>query len=87
MFDHEDVHAAHRAGHETACHTYTHLDCCASPERSIFAEIDDNAAALSSVLGGLVPTNFAYPYNGAALDARKRTISRFVEGSSGYRSL
>jgi hypothetical protein len=32
MFDHEDVCAAHAAGHEIACHTYTHLDCCASPK-------------------------------------------------------
>jgi peptidoglycan/xylan/chitin deacetylase (PgdA/CDA1 family) len=56
MFDHEDICAAHSAGHEIACHTYSHLDCGASPKRSILAEIDDNAAALSSVLGGSAPT-------------------------------
>jgi peptidoglycan/xylan/chitin deacetylase (PgdA/CDA1 family) len=78
MFDREDIYAAHSAGHEIACHTYTHLDCSASPEQSILAEIDDNAAALSSLLGGLAPTNFAYPYGRVSPAAKRVLGSRFV---------
>src|SRR5260370_938233 len=32
MFDEEDIRAAHHAGHEIACHTFTHLDCYRVPE-------------------------------------------------------
>jgi peptidoglycan/xylan/chitin deacetylase (PgdA/CDA1 family) len=71
MFDHEDVCATHSVGHEIACHTYAHLDCCASPKRSILAEMV--AAARSSGLGGSAPTNFAYLY-GRVSPVAKRVL-------------
>jgi Polysaccharide deacetylase len=35
---HEDIRAAHRAGHEIACHTYTHPDLHRMTRRMILAE-------------------------------------------------
>jgi peptidoglycan/xylan/chitin deacetylase (PgdA/CDA1 family) len=77
MFDHEDICAAHHAGHELACHTHTHLDCCASAKRSILATIRNNAAVLSSVIEGFVPTNFAYPYGRVSPTAKRVLGPRF----------
>jgi peptidoglycan/xylan/chitin deacetylase (PgdA/CDA1 family) len=77
MFDREDIRAAHRAGHEIACHTHTHLDCCASAKRSMLTEIGDNASALSSAIEGFVPTNFAYPHGRVSPMAKRVLGSRF----------
>jgi peptidoglycan/xylan/chitin deacetylase (PgdA/CDA1 family) len=78
MFDHEDLCAAHLAGHEIACHTHTHLDCRISTKRSILAAIDNNSVALSSVIEGLVPTNFAYPYGMLSPMAKRVLGPRFL---------
>jgi peptidoglycan/xylan/chitin deacetylase (PgdA/CDA1 family) len=77
MFDHEDICAAHRAGHEIACHTHTHLDCCTSPKPSILAAIHNNGVALSSVIEGFAPTNFAYPHGRVSPMAKRVLGPRF----------
>ena len=77
IFDHEDICAAHHAGHEIACHTFPHLDCYDAPKRSILAAIRDNAVALSSVLEGFVPTNFAYPRGRVSPMAKRLLGPRF----------
>jgi peptidoglycan/xylan/chitin deacetylase (PgdA/CDA1 family) len=74
MFEHEDLRAAHDAGHEIACHTYTHRDCCRATGPAIVAEIAENGAALAGLLGGVKITNFAYPYGAVSL-AGKRVLS------------
>jgi peptidoglycan/xylan/chitin deacetylase (PgdA/CDA1 family) len=74
MFDVEDVRTAHRAGHEIACHTYTHLDCRRATGRVILEEVRVNAAMLYTLIAGYAPTNFAYPY-GAVSRAAKRTVA------------
>jgi peptidoglycan/xylan/chitin deacetylase (PgdA/CDA1 family) len=73
MFDHQDILAAHRARHEIACHTFTHLNCRRATKSSILGEIRGNATALSSLIDGYVPTNFAYPY-GAVSPSAKRVL-------------
>src|SRR5271166_4623320 len=52
MFDHNDILAAHRAGHELACHTYSHLDCRGAAKSRIRNEIERNAAEFSALLSG-----------------------------------
>ena len=71
MFDAGDVCAAHDRGHEIACHTYSHLDCAAARISAMRAEISDNAAAVASIIGGAVLTNFSYPFGGVSDTARK----------------
>jgi peptidoglycan/xylan/chitin deacetylase (PgdA/CDA1 family) len=61
IFDDHDIRAAHRAGHEIACHTYTHPDLRQMARPMILAEVRNNAAALSPLIEGSVPANFAFP--------------------------
>jgi peptidoglycan/xylan/chitin deacetylase (PgdA/CDA1 family) len=77
MFDRQDVRAAHAAGHEIGCHTYTHPDFHHAPKSSIPTEIRENGAALSSLLEGFVPTNFAYPHGSVSVTAKRVLGPRF----------
>ena len=78
MFDDVDIRDAYRSGHEIACHTHNHLDCCAAPKPSILAAIRDNAAAVGSVIEGFLPTNFAYPYGRFSPTAKRVLGRRFL---------
>jgi len=78
MFDLDDIRAAHDAGHEIACHTFTHLDCCRASTPAILSEITQNATALAALLDGVTMTNFAYPYGAVSLAAKSALSSRFT---------
>jgi peptidoglycan/xylan/chitin deacetylase (PgdA/CDA1 family) len=77
IFDDHDIRAAHRAGHEIACHTYTHSDLRHLARAMIRAEVRNNAAALASLIEGFLPTNFAYPYGGVSILAKRVLRSWF----------
>jgi peptidoglycan/xylan/chitin deacetylase (PgdA/CDA1 family) len=77
MFDHEDILAAHRTGHEIGCHTFTHCDLRYAKRSTMLAEICENSTALYSLIEGFVPTNFAYPYGEVTLKAKYVVGSRF----------
>jgi peptidoglycan/xylan/chitin deacetylase (PgdA/CDA1 family) len=77
MFDRGDVDAAHRSGHEIACHTFRHLDCGRSRTRALLTDIDDNATAIEGLTGGYVPTNFAFPFGGISMSAKGALSRRF----------
>jgi peptidoglycan/xylan/chitin deacetylase (PgdA/CDA1 family) len=78
MFDLADLAAAHRAGHEIACHTHDHLDCRYADRATITAEIEKNAQAIVDVLDTAAPTNFAYPYGAVSLTAKRVLAHHFV---------
>ena len=73
----EDVRAAHEEGHEVACHTFRHLNCSTTPAATIIGDIDENAAALSELLGGFAAVNFAYPYGELSLSTKRALAPRF----------
>lgn len=77
MFDADDLRAAHAAGHEIACHTYSHRDCCRASPNEIAAEITRNASALAELIDA-PPGNFAYPFGGVSLTAKNTLASRFA---------
>ena len=77
MFDYQDILAAHRAGHEIACHTHAHPNCHGATSSLIRAEVRENAAAISSVMEGFIPTNFAYPYGSVSVRAKYVLGPRF----------
>ena len=78
MFEVEDLRAARAHGHEIACHTFTHRDCCRASPGAIIGEIEENAAALSALLDGTVLTNFAYPFGGVSLSSKHALANRFA---------
>jgi peptidoglycan/xylan/chitin deacetylase (PgdA/CDA1 family) len=81
----EETMAAHAAGHEIACHTFSHLDCGAAPHDVIETDVARNHAALADWGAGEL-VNFAYPYGDvsqgakAALGARYKVLRALNHG-------
>ena len=72
----EEAMAVAQAGHELACHTFSHLDCGQAAADRIGADVDDNARALTD-WGAAGATNFAYPYGDVSLAAKRALGGRF----------
>lgn len=72
----EDARRLHEAGHEIACHTYSHLDCGQSSRAATLEDVDRNAASLAA-WGAGVPVSFAYPYGDVAAPAKTALSGRF----------
>jgi peptidoglycan/xylan/chitin deacetylase (PgdA/CDA1 family) len=67
---------AAEAGHELACHTFSHLDCGQADGVTIAADADRNAAALRA-WGAAPATTFAYPYGDVSLAAKTALGGRY----------
>lgn len=72
----EDARRLAAAGHELACHTFSHLDCGQAAGPAIAAEADRNAAALKA-LGADHLESFAYPYGDVSRPAKAVLGGRF----------
>ena len=71
-----------RDGHELGCHTFEHLDGCASTVDDFERSIEANRKAFAAVVpGGSLPV-FAYPLNGPVLSI-KRSVGRHFVGCRG----
>lgn len=68
----DETMAMQVAGHELACHTYSHIDCGAAPKAAIEADVARNHDVLAD-WGAHELTNFAYPY-GDVSHAAKATL-------------
>jgi peptidoglycan/xylan/chitin deacetylase (PgdA/CDA1 family) len=73
----EDLMQAAAAGHEIACHTYSHLDCGQADRATIEADVERNTAALSA-WGAAPATTFAYPYGDVSLAAKRALGGRYA---------
>jgi peptidoglycan/xylan/chitin deacetylase (PgdA/CDA1 family) len=71
-----EVMALAGAGHEIACHTYSHIDCGAAPRDVVEADVARNHAALAE-WGAPEPVNFAYPYGDVAHAAKAALAPRY----------
>lgn len=58
------------AGHEIACHTFSHLDCGRATAAEIEADATRNCEALQS-LGLPKPATFAYPFGEVSVQAKR----------------
>lgn len=68
--------ALQAAGHELACHTYSHLDCGQADAAAIAADAERNQAALRA--WGVRPSQtFAYPYGDVSLAAKRALGGRY----------
>jgi peptidoglycan/xylan/chitin deacetylase (PgdA/CDA1 family) len=72
----QDARRLHDAGHEIACHTFSHLDCGQSSRATTLADIDRNAESLAA-WGVGEPVNFAYPYGDVGGPAKTALAGRF----------
>jgi len=71
-----DARRLHDAGHEIACHTFSHLDCGQSSSAVTLADIDQNAESLAQ-WGTPDPVSFAYPYGDVGAPAKTALAGRF----------
>lgn len=71
-----DARRLHEAGHEIACHTFSHLDCGKASTAVAMADVDRNAESLAE-WGAGDPVSFAYPYGDVATPAKTALAGRF----------
>jgi peptidoglycan/xylan/chitin deacetylase (PgdA/CDA1 family) len=64
------------AGHEIACHTYSHLDCGKASPGEVAGDVARNAVAFQA-LGLPAPSTFAYPYGEVSIGAKQALGGRF----------
>lgn len=64
------------AGHEIACHTFSHLDCGHGGKARIADDLDRNAQAFAD-WGLPAATTFAYPFGDVSADAKAVLAPRF----------
>jgi peptidoglycan/xylan/chitin deacetylase (PgdA/CDA1 family) len=65
-----------KAGHEIACHSYSHLDCGPASETAIARDAEMNRAALAA-WGAPPPASFAYPYGDVSAAAKRALAGRY----------
>lgn len=65
----EDAKRLADAGHEIACHTFSHLDCGQADARAIRDDVDRNADMLKA-WGAGPAESFAYPYGDVSTAAK-----------------
>ena len=73
--DRDEIARLAQAGHEIACHTFSHLDCGLADERAIGGDADRNAEALAAFADR--PRHFAYPYGEVSPQAKKALKARY----------
>ncbi len=74
----EDMLRVAEAGHEVACHTYSHLDCGQASGEQVADDLDLNAAVLSDWGVSARMTTFAYPYGDVGFPGKRAAAQRFA---------
>jgi peptidoglycan/xylan/chitin deacetylase (PgdA/CDA1 family) len=72
----EEVMALPAAGHEIACHTFSHLDCGAASRPAIEEDVARNRTALAE-WGAAPLKNFAYPYGDVSWASKTALGARY----------
>lgn len=73
----DEVKALAAAGHEIACHTFSHLDCGKATAARIACNLDQNLTALRH-MGIRPPVTFAYPYGDVSPQAKTVLDARYL---------
>ncbi len=73
----DEVRALNGAGHEIACHTWSHIDCGRASLRDITDDLDWNQDALKR-LGLPGSQTFAYPYGDVSPGAKPLINDRYL---------
>ena len=71
------IKALAEAGHEIACHTFSHLDCGRAKAAEIISDINQNQDVLKA--SGITPSaTFAYPYGDVSPQAKTILNERYL---------
>ncbi len=74
----DDLKALHQAGHELACHGFSHRRYDQASARDLTEELDRNAQFLQQFGVDPARLNFAYPFGAYSLGAKRVCGPRFV---------
>lgn len=72
----EDVVRLAAAGHEIACHTFSHIDCGQADEMTMLDDVARNTEGLDA-WGLPVRESFAYPYGDTSIPAKRALGARY----------
>jgi peptidoglycan/xylan/chitin deacetylase (PgdA/CDA1 family) len=72
------------AGHELACHTFSHRGLRAMSTAAGADDLARNAAFFESMLPGFKPSNFAYPFNKGTIGGLSALRSRYRSARGGH---
>src|SRR5881227_2561027 len=72
----------HRAGHEIACHTFSHQSAVNLDETAMAREIERNRSHFRAIDSSITLENFAYPY-GIASVWRKPQLAKTFRSARG----
>jgi peptidoglycan/xylan/chitin deacetylase (PgdA/CDA1 family) len=75
--DRAEIARAAGAGHEIACHTFSHLDCGKADGATASADLDRNRDTLAG-WGLAPPSTFAYPYGDVGPQSKAGVADRFA---------
>lgn len=78
QFARSDIEALHAAGHEIACHTFSHPHVPALDPAGIDDEIARNAAYVADITGTARMESFAYPYGDLSPASARHCATRFA---------
>lgn len=73
----EDLGPLVAAGHELACHTYSHINAARTAWTALQLDIALNARFLADTAGLPAPRNFAYPYGDISVASKRRCGATF----------
>jgi peptidoglycan/xylan/chitin deacetylase (PgdA/CDA1 family) len=77
-YDEAALRAAHAAGHEIGCHSFSHEHSPMVGSALLADDLDRNAIFLREVLGTVEPLNFAYPYGEVSPRTKRLAGERFA---------
>ena len=78
----DEIVGLHHAGHEIACHTFSHARAIDLDAAAMTAEIESNRRYLLALDSSMRIENFAYPF-GLGSVSRKRQLSKTFRSSRG----
>jgi peptidoglycan/xylan/chitin deacetylase (PgdA/CDA1 family) len=78
QFEEEDISRLSEAGHEIGCHTFTHRPVVQMTDKTLFDDLEQNAAFVENIVPGLEMNTFAYPFGHVSLSGKSRLRHRFA---------
>jgi len=72
IFDQGDLLCLFEAGHELACHTYSHVSARKTSLSGYYKDVLKGEYILAGYLGRAVRLNFSYPFGGVTIGAKKK---------------
>jgi peptidoglycan/xylan/chitin deacetylase (PgdA/CDA1 family) len=78
----DDLVSLHRAGHEIACHTFSHRQAAELDAPAMAEEVEQNRRYFAELDPTIRPQNFAYPY-GLATVAHKGQLREIFHSARG----